>query len=47
MDDASLFLGPSRAGGCRGQGWRVVPFGGEDIHGQRCQRCEVVTAATS
>src|SRR5579863_6369135 len=44
MDGASLFFGPARAGGCGGGFGPVLPFSGQDIHGQRRQRCEVVAA---
>jgi hypothetical protein len=43
-DGASLFFGPAGAGGCGGGGGSVLPFGGQDVHGQRRQRCEVVAA---
>src|ERR1700733_8613068 len=43
-DGASLFFGPAGACGGGGRGGSVLPFGGQDVHGQRRQRCEVVAA---
>src|ERR1700733_14013476 len=43
-DGASLFFGPAGACGGGGRGGAVLPFGGQDVHGQRRQRCEVVAA---
>src|SRR5215475_2825091 len=42
MDGASLFFGPARAGGCGGGFGPILPLGGQDVHGERRQRCEVV-----
>jgi hypothetical protein len=44
MDGASLVFGPAGAGGCGGGFGSVVPLGGQDVHGQRRERCEVVAA---
>jgi hypothetical protein len=44
LHGASLFFGPARAGGCSGGFGPVVPRGGQDVHGQRRQRREVVAA---
>jgi hypothetical protein len=41
---ARLFFGPAGAGGCGGGLGPVVPRSGQDVHGQRRQRCEVVAA---
>ena len=43
MARAYLFA-PTRAGGWGGRGGSVLPFGGQDVPGQRRQRCEVVAA---
>jgi hypothetical protein len=42
MHGASLFFGPAGASGWGGGGGPVLPVGGQDVHGQRRQRCEVV-----
>ena len=43
-DGSSLFFGPAGAGGGGGHGGSVLPFGSQDVHGQRRQRREVVAA---
>ena len=42
---ARVFFGPPGAGGCGGGWGSVLPSGGQDVHGQRRQRCEGVVAA--
>ena len=44
MDGSSLFFGPAGAGGGGGHGGSVLPFGSQDVYGQRRQRREVVAA---
>src|ERR1700722_6747909 len=39
---SSLFFGPAGAGGWGCGGGPDLPVGGQDVHGQRRQRCEVV-----
>ena len=44
MDGARLFFGPAGESGFGGFGGSVLPFCSQDVHGQRRQRCEVVSA---
>src|SRR5271163_2951808 len=43
-DGSSLFFGSAGAGCCGGGCGPDVPRGGQDVHGQRGERCEVVAA---